>query len=528
MKLNRRDFVAGATAAGAAATLPGGPALAQAKKDVLRVVPHANLQVLDPIWTTGYISRNHAYLIYDTLFALDDNLQPKPQMVDTLDVSNDRQRYVMKLRDGLSWHDGSPVTAEDCVASLKRWGQRDAMGLRLFTLTDKLEAQDAKTIVLTLKRPYGVVLDSIGKISSNVPFMMPKRVAETPADKQIEDTIGSGPFMFKKAEWKPGNVAVYEKYAGYKPRAEPPNSAAGGKIAKVGRVEWHTMDGNTAMNALMAGEIDYWEQVPSDLAEIVSKAPGVKIEVLDPVGSMGWGRFNHLAAPTDNPLVRRAVMKAVNQDDYLRTAIGNSDFYKICPSIYPCGTPFSSDAGAEMVKQNIADAKQLLKEAKYNGEKFVILQPTDHPILNPFTLVTAEKLRAVGINVELAAMDWSTVLQRRASKEPTDKGGWNMFHTWWIGGDVVNPLTGVGFATIGEKGWFGWAKDEEAERLRNAYADAASPEDAKKAAYAFQKRLFEIGSHVLLGQFFVPVGYRENVTGMIKSPVQFFWNMAVA
>jgi len=527
MKLTRRDLMAGTAAVATSAALPGGSASAQAKRDVLKIVPHANLQILDPITTTGYISRNHGYMIYDTLFALDEGLTPRPQMVGEMDVSADRQRYAMKLRDGLSFHDDAPVTAEDCVASLKRWGARDAMGQRVLSVVDKLEAQDGRTIVLTLKRPYGALLDSIGKISSNVPFMMPKRIADTPADRQIEDTTGSGPFRFMKAEWRPGNVAVYERFAGYKPRSEPVSSAAGGKIAKVARCEWHTMDANTAMNALIAGEVDYWEQVTPDLAPIVAQTPGVKVEVLDPVGSMGWGRFNHLVAPTNNPLIRRAIMKAINQEDSLRTAIGSPDLYRVCPSIYPCGTPYSSDAGYDLIRANVADAKNLLKEAGYKGEELVILQPTDHAVLNPFTLVTAEKLRAIGMNVRLAAMDWSSVLQRRGSKETTDKGGWNMFHTWWIGGDVVNPLTGVAFATNGEKGWFGWATDAEAEALRDAYANAQTPAEAKTAAHAFQKRLYEIGHYVPLGQFFVPVGYRENVKGMIKSPVQFFWNMSV-
>ncbi|WP_046867391.1 ABC transporter substrate-binding protein [Microvirga massiliensis] len=528
MDLTRRDVLAGVGAAAASFALPGGSALAQSKKSVLRVVPHANLQILDPIFTTQYITRNYGYLVYDTLFALDENFQPQPQMVDTFEVSPDRLRYVFKLRDGLAWHDDTPVTAEDCVASLIRWSKRDPMGQRLFKVVDKLEAQDAKTFVMTLKQPYGLVLDTIGKISSNVPFMMPKRVAETPADQQIQEAIGSGPFMFRKDEWRPGNLAVWVKSPTYKPRSEPVSSAAGGKIAKVDRVEWHVMDTNTAMNALLAGEIDFWEQVTPDLVPIVQQAPGVKVENLDPVGNMGWGRFNHLVAPSSNPLIRRAAMKAVNQEDYLRTAIGNPELYRVNKSIFPVGTPYHTDAGAEMVTQNLNDAKALLQEAGYKGEEFAILHPTDHPVLNPFTLVTAESLRRVGFNVKLVAMDWATLGSRRTSREPVSNGGWNMFHTWWIGGDVINPLTGVGFAAVGEQGWPGWHKDEQIEKLRGDFASAATSEEAKKVAAEFQRRTYEIGSYINCGQYFVPVGYRDNVKGMIRSPVQFFWNMEVA
>jgi peptide/nickel transport system substrate-binding protein len=525
MAVTRRDMLAQASLATAALTLRTGQSMAQAKRGVLRVVPHANLQILDPVFTTQYISRNYAYMVYDTLFALDENFQPRPQMVDTFEVSPDRLRYTFRLRDGLAWHDNTPVTADDCVASLVRWGKRDSMGQRLFGVVDKLEVQDAKTFVMVLKQPYGIVLDSIGKISSNVPFMMPKRVADTPADQQIKDTIGSGPFIFKRDEWRPGNLAVWVRNPNYKPRAEPVSSAAGGKVAKVERVEWHVMDPNTAMNALIAGEIDFWEQVTPDLVQVVRQAPGVKVENLDPVGNMGWGRFNHLVAPSNNPLVRRAAMKAVKQEDYLRTAIGDPELYKLNPSIFPDGTPLHNSAGAELTTQNLNDAKSLLQQAGYKGEEFAILQPTDHPILNPFTLVTAESLRRVGFNVKLIAMDWATLGSRRTSREPVSNGGWNMFHTWWIGGDVINPLTGVGFAAVGEQGWPGWHKDEQIEKLRTDFANAATPDEAKKAAAEFQRRTYEIGSYINCGQYFSPVGYRDHVKGMIRSPVQFFWNI---
>ncbi|HSP26795.1 MAG TPA: ABC transporter substrate-binding protein [Saliniramus sp.] len=526
MELSRRHVLAGAGAAAATAAMPGGIAKAQTAS-VLRVVPHANLQILDPIFTTQYITRNYGYMVYDTLFSLDDGLQPRPQMVDTYEVSDDRLVYTFMLRDGLAWHDDTEVTADDCVASLIRWSKRDPMGQRLFNIVDKLESQDGKTFRMTLKQPYGIVLDTIGKISSNVPFMMPKRVAETPADTQIEEVIGSGPFRFLKDEWRPGNLAVWEKFEGYIPRDEPVSSAAGGKIAKVDRVEWHTMDANTAMNALIAGEVDYWEQVTPDLVPVVSQMPGIKVEVLDPVGNMGWGRFNHKVAPTDNPLIRRAVMKAISQEDCLRTAIGNPELYATNLSIFPKGTPLHNEAGAEMMTQNIEDAKALLAEAGYNGEEFAILQPTDHPVLNPFTLVVAEALRNVGMNVRLVAMDWATLGQRRTSRDPVSEGGWNMFHTWWIGGDVINPLTGVGFAAVGDAGWPGWHEDARSEELRAEFAEAATPEDALRVASEFQERTYEIGSYANIGQFFVPVGYRENVQGMIPSPVQFFWNMEV-
>ena len=251
----------------------------------------------------------------------------------------------------------------------------------MFTAVESCTGRDAKTLEIKLTRPYGLLIDSIAKISSNVPFMMPKEIAETDPFKQIENAIGSGPFIFRKEQWVPGSKVVYDKNPNYVPRKEPASGAAGGKVAKVDRVEWlYIPDPTTCMNALMSGEVDYYEQVPADLAPMLAKAPGVKIETLDPIGSQGMMRFNHLVAPTNNPLVRRAIMRAMNQKDVLAAAIGNPEYYRECNSIYPCGSPFETNAGANLVTPpNIAEAKKLLAEAGYKGEKTVILQPSDIP-----------------------------------------------------------------------------------------------------------------------------------------------------
>ena len=526
MKFSRRAFVGGALAAPFIASLPRA---AHAAGSVLRVIPHADLKNIDPIWTTAYITRNHGYLVFDTLFAMDESLTPRPQMVDTYTVSDDRLTWTFTLRDGLAWHDGPPVTAEDCVASLKRWGARDGMGQKLMQYTESLTVTDAKTFVMKLQKPYGLVLESIGKISSNVPFMMPKRLAETDPFQQIPEVIGSGPFKFVKEEWVPGSKVVYAKNEAYVPRKEPVSAASGGKIAKVDRVEWlYIPDPTTAMNALISGEVDYYEQVPGDLAPIVAQTPGITVEVLDPLGSQGMLRFNHLLKPFDKAEIRRAVIAAVEQEKFLQAGVGNPDFYKVCESYFPCGSPLESDAGLDMVRPTSLDrAKKMLADAGYDGTKVVLMQPSDIPITSAFSLVAAETMRAMGMPVEVQAMDWSTVTSRRAKKDPVDQGGWNVFHTWWIGGDLVNPIAAVGLSGGGDKAWFGWPKDAKLEELRDKFAFSSGIEEQKSLAREIQKRAIEVGTHANVGTFFVPCGYRENVKGLIKSPVQFFWNVSV-
>lgn len=495
---------------------------------VLRVIPHADLKNLDPIWTTAYISRNHGYLIYDTLFAMDESFKPQPQMVDSWTVSDDKLTWTFKLRDGLKWHDNADVAAEDCVASLERWGKRDGMGQALFAVMDNLSAADAKTIVMKLQKPYGLVLESIGKISSNVPFMMPKRMAMTDPFKQIEEHIGSGPFVFKADEWVPGSKVVYVKNTNYVPRSEPPSAASGGKIAKVDKVIWtYFPDQTTAMNALLSGEVDYFEQPSNDLIPLLSADGDLVVEINDPLGNIGFARFNHLLPPFDNPKVRRAALMSMKQEDYLIAAVGDQQYWKTCYSVFPCGTPLANEEGSEVIKTgDIGKAKAALAESGYDGTPVVIMQPTDIPVLSAFSLVTAQNLRKIGMEVDLQAMDWATLTSRRAKRDPVDKGGWNMFHTWWIGADVIDPMA-IAFSGNPDKGWFGWPSDKELETARTAYAVATSAEEQLKLAKQVQSRLWAIGASGELGQFFVPVAYRNNVKGLIKSPVQFFWNMSI-
>jgi len=511
-----------------AASLAIGAAVPVYAEKVMNVIPHADLKNLDPIWTTAYISRNHGYMIYDTLFAMDDSFTPQPQMVDTWSTSEDGLTWTFVLRDGLKFHDGASVTGEDVVASLQRWGKRDGMGQQLFKVITSLEASSANTVTMKLSQPYGLVLESIGKISSNVPFIMPKRVAETDAFEQITDYTGSGPFKFESDQWVPGSKVVYTKFDGYVPRSEPASAASGGKKALVDKIVWQYFpDNTTAMNALMAGEIDYFESPAPDLAPLLAADPNNTVEVNDPLGNIGFARFNHLLPPFDDVEVRRAAMMAMKQEDYLAAAIGDPQFWKTCYSVFPCGTPLANDVGSDIMATGSIDAaKAALAKTDYDGTPVLIMQPTDVPVLSAFSLVTAEKLRNAGFEVNVEAMDWSTLTSRRALRDPVGEGGWNMFHTWWIGADVIDPMA-IAFSGDPDAGWFGWPTDAELEEARGQFSKATSLEEKQEIGRKVQERLWAIGASGELGQFFTPVAYRNNVKGLIKSPVQFFWNMSV-
>src|SRR5882724_10824883 len=495
----------------------------------ITAVMHSDLRIIDPGFTTAYITRDHGYMVYDTLLATDSNFKIQPQMADWK-VSDDKLTYTFTLRDGLKWHDGAPVTAEDCVASLKRWGRNDGMGQKLMDFTASIEAADARTITLRLKEPYGLVLESIGKPSSLVPFMMPKRMAETPPGQQIKEQIGSGPFKFVVAEFQPGVKAVYAKNTDYVPRKEPPSWTSGGKVVKVDRVEWITMaDAQTAMNALQSGDIDFMENPAFDFLPVLAANKELKVETLNKLGFQTLGRMNFLYPPFDNLKVRRAAFMAMNQKDVLDALVGNPEYYKICGAVFVCGTPLASDVGSEsLVKGNgMAEAKKLLAESGYDGTPVVVMAPGDVVTLKAQPIVAAQLLRAAGFKVDVQATDWQTVVTRRASQKPPKEGGWNMFFTNWVGADVVNPVANLSISGKGKAGaWFGWPDDPKMEAMRDAFVRSSSPEEQKKIAADIQKEVYDEVIYIPLGQYLIPSAWRKSLSGVLDGPATpIFWNI---
>lgn len=525
MKLMRRSLISVALAAGLCGV--AGQALAQGS--VLRIVPHSNLAILDPIWTTAYMSRNHGYMIYDTLFGTDEKNQIKPQMVESWTESADHRMWTFKLRKGLEFHDGKPVTSEDVVASLQRWGKRDAMGSALFQFVQRMDTPAPDTFRIFLGEACGFLLEALGKPSSNVPFIMPKRVAETDAFKQIEEHIGSGPYIFKKDEFKPGDKAVYLKNPKYVPRSEPPSGSAGGKNVYVDRVEWNLAlrDAQAQVNALQKGEVDIIEQLSFDHYEAVKNDPNLQLAKYSNLGLQYMARFNHLHKPFDNVKVRQAAMAAFSQEPFLRAQVGVKELYRPCASMFFCGTPFGTTVGSEIQsKSNMKKAQELLKASGYDGTPVVILKPTDLASIQKLPDVAAQLLRQAGFKVDLQAMDWQTLVGRRAKKDAPDKGGWNMFLTAWGAFDIWSPITNPAMDTRGEKStWFGWATDEKTAELRNQFMRATDEATKKKLAEQVHARAFEQALFAPLGEFEAPMAARKNISGFFVSNNNIYWNL---
>jgi peptide/nickel transport system substrate-binding protein len=521
----RKSFATFMAAASVAGLLGAAPAEAQ----TLKVVMHSDLKILDPIWTTAYIQRNFGYMVWDTLFAMDEKFDVKPQMVDKYDVSADKLTWTFTLRDGLEWHDGKPVTSEDCIASIKRWAAKDSMGQKMMGSVLDFEAVDPKTFKMKMKEPYGLVLQSLGKPSSNVPFMMPARVAATDPNSQIklEDVIGSGPFIFKADEWKPGEKTVFLKNPKYKPRPDPPSGLAGGKVVKIDRVEWIAMpDAQTQVAALQNSEIDMIESPGHDLLPLLASDKNIKLVNYNPAGLQYTFRFNSLFKPFDNPKIRHAVFVAFAQEDFLKATIGDPKWYKVCKAPFICGTPLASDAGmADVLNGNAAKAKELLKEAGYDGTPVVLMQSTDLPVLTNLAPVAKAQLERAGFKVDMQSMDWQTLVARRAKKDPPDKGGWSAFLTAWVAADILNPVMAGFFNASCDKAMFGWPCDATIEKFRDQFAKESDPAKQKEIVENLQKYWVDHPTHINLGQWYQPAAQRSNVTGMMTAPVPVFWNM---
>jgi peptide/nickel transport system substrate-binding protein len=504
------------------------PAAAQAKPKTLRVVMQSDLKILDPVWTTAYIVRNHGFLIYDQLFALDDKLKPQPQMVDTWKMSDDKLTWTFTLRDGLKWHDGAPVTTADVIPSIKRWTDKDVVGGVFAKFIREMKAIDDKIFEIALKEPFSLMLPSLARSSSIPLLIMPKRVAELPVSQQAADMTGSGPFIFKKDEWKPGEKTVYVRNPAYVPRKEPPSGLAGGKLAKLDRIEWVSIpDAQTAINALQQGEIDMIEQPSHDLLPEIAKDKNVEVVTLDVLGNTFVLRFNWKQPPFDDLRYRRAAEYALNQPDFMKAVIGDPHYFKECKGVFGCGgTPYESRVGFDgILESNFAESKKILKEAGYDGTPIVLLQSTDLAVLTNLAPVAKTLLEQGGFKVDLQSMDWQTVVSRRARKDPIGKGGWNISVTAAAVTLLIDPINNQYTEASGDRAQFGWPLDEEIEKLRMDFVRETDPKKQFEIAEKVQKRAMDLGVLVPLGQYVQPMARRRNVSGNLQSPITVFWNV---
>jgi peptide/nickel transport system substrate-binding protein len=519
--MKRRCFLAGAAAVLAAPRISRG-----AEARVLKFIPQADPTILDPIWTTAYVTRNHGFMIFDTLYGIDNAYRSQPQMVAGHVVDNDGKTWKLTLRDGLMWHDGEKVLARDCAASIERWGTRDPFGQTLQAYTDELSAPDDKTIQFRLKRPFALLPNALGKAGSNMPAMMPERLAKTDPFKPIPEMVGSGPFKWNAKERVVGSLAVYERFAGYKPRESgTPEWTSGPKIVNFDRVEWHVIkDPSTSAAAMQSQEMDWWENPTNDMLPLLASTIA---RITDPTGQIACMRMNQLWPPFDNAAIRRAMLKGIDQKEFMEAVAGDDPkMWHVPTGIFCPGLPMASDAGLKVFEgpRDYAAVKKEIASAGYNGERVVLLAPTDFPILKAEADVAADQLKKMGFNVDYQAMDWGTLVQRRAKMDSPDKGGWSVFNTFWSGLDQSNPVGHVFLRGNGKAAMMGWPTAPKIEALRTEWIEAPDVEAQKKIAVEIQLQALQDVPYIPTGQNFYETSYQKDITGVLNGFV-IFWNV---
>ena len=524
--MRRRTFLAASAASLAL------PAVVRAENQrLLKFIPQSDLAILDPVWTTAYVTRNHGYMVFDTLYGQTGQkggFKATPQMLAGHAIEDDGKTWKLTLRDGLLFHNGDKVLARDCAASIKRWGARDAFGQALMAHTDEVSAADDKTIVFRLKQPFSLLPDALCHGAANMCAMMPQHIAESDPFKQFTAVIGSGPFRFKADERVQGSQFVYERFADYKPRQDGESSfTSGPKIVHFDRVEWHIQpDPATKAASMQAGEMDWWENPTADLLPLLKKH-NITVTVTDPTGTPYLLRPNHLYPPFDKPAVRRALMGAIDQKEFMIAAMGeDTSLWSVPNGFFPALSPLASDAGMTALtgKRDTAAVKKALEAAGYQGEKVVFMVGTDQAILKSLSDVAVDMLQRVGVNVDYQATDWGMVVQRRALTKPPAEGGWNLFCTGFSGLDWFTPASHLPLRGNGKGAWFGWPDDPKTEALREAWFNAPDLAAQQKIGAQMQLQAFDSVPFYPLGLAQTPTGFQANITG-VPEGFPIFWNV---
>lgn len=521
--MRRRTFLAGTGGLLATPNLGYG-----AERSVLRFVPYVDLGITDPVLTTAITTRNFAFMVFDSLYALDADYVARPEMVAGHTMEDGGRLWTLTLRDGLFFHDGTPVLARDAVASLRRWGQADATGRDFTAAVAEMAAPTDRVIRIRFRVPYPHLPEVLGKVAASMPAIMPERLAATDAKRPVAEIVGSGPFRFVANERVPGSRNVFERFERYQPRADGvPGQTAGPKVVNVDRVEWITIpDPSTAAAALQAGEIDWWETPNADIVPTLRKDRGIRVQVHDKVGVVPVLRFNCLQPPFDNAAIRTAVMLAASQTEFMQAVTEDSSMWRVPLGLFPPGTPMASEVGLERFKArpDLDAARRAIAAAGYRGEKVVVLNPTDHPVNNVTSQVGADLFRRLGLNVDLQAMDAGTLFQRRNSRGPVDKGGWSVFPSMVSGPDVLNPIVSFLARGNGADAWYGWPTIPGLETARTAWFDAADVGEQKRLAEQMQLATLDAAPHIPLGQILPPTAYRSNISGVLDG-IPKFWNL---
>ncbi len=496
--------------------------------ETLRVRPASDIATFDPMLGTDWMARNFAYMVYDTLFALDERFTVQPQMVDRYDTTPDGLRWTFHLRPGLRFSDGLAVTSDDVLASLARWSQADSLGQQLTRHGAHWARIEDDSFTLTLASPFPGVLAALAKPGAPVPVIMPARLlAATPPGRAVGESIGSGPFIFRRTSWIPGALLEFTRSPTYEPRAEPASGLAGGKRVGFDTIAWHIIsDPQTALNALTHSELDIVEDLPPDLLGAARAIPGLRVSREDSVGVLAQIRLNSLRPPFDDQAARAALLAAIDGPALLTAISDDSELGAACRSFYACTSPYRSSTGMPSI--DLAAARTLLRASRYDGTPVVLLDPADNPMLHPLVLAADATLRQIGFTTRLDTVDWPALVHRRASRMPVEQGGWSLFLSAPSGLDVMDPANHLALRSDCDQAWFGWPCDALTEELRAAFAGATASSERQFLAEQTHRRAAETVPFIPIGMIYQMRAIRADLDGLLAPPAQVYWNVRQA
>ncbi|MER9294807.1 ABC transporter substrate-binding protein [Mesorhizobium sp. M0510] len=483
------------------------------RADTLRVMQGTALKTVDPIVTTSGDTQIHGYLIYDKLFEFDSHGTARPQLADKVDLNSDKKTYTITLRKGLKFSDGTPITTDDVIPSVKRWESRDVVGGLLGARTKEMVKVDDLTFRIQLNEPFDVP-SALASIVGNIPFIMPKRVASLPSTVQLTDTTGSGPYQFDYSNWNPGQTAVYTKNPFYISRNDTPSFYWGKKEATFDKIEISAVpDANTAMAAMLTDKEDIWLTPSLDNALALRKDP--KLVVSNGYFVQSFIMLNHAVPPFNNPKASLALTYLIDQKEIMQITVGDPQFWHTCYAYLTCEGTYGDESAysGHRGAMDYEKAKELFKEAGYDGKPIVILDETDWPSAHATALYLGQQLRKIGVQVDLQSMDWATLSTRRTSKAPASEGGWSLYSNYVEVGNGGNPLTHLAMAANCDKAWFGWPCDEKIEQLRAAFANSVDESEKKKITFELQARASAYVPFVMTGEYGIPSVYGADLEG---------------
>jgi peptide/nickel transport system substrate-binding protein len=514
--MQRRDVFK--LAAGAA--MLAAPHIARAQRPrTLKYVPGVGLTLLDPVYTPARGPQLHGHLVFDTLYGLDDTLTARPQMVDGHTVENNGTLWTLRLRDGLRFHDGTPVLARDALASIRRFGVRDAFGQALMAVTNEIAVPDDRTLRFQLRKPFVHLPAALAGSGPAMPCIMPEWLASTDPFHPVAEMIGSGPYRFLAAEFNAGERSTYERFDAYVPRPDgTPSYTAGPKVTHFDRVEWQALgDSATSVSALAQGEVDWLDAINADQVPLLARNARVTIEVKEPTGSIPIMRFNQLYPPFDTPAIRRALLGAVDQAEVMSAVAGaDTSLWHDRVGLFPPGSRLANEAGIEVLTslRDYDKVKRDLKDAGYRGEPVTVLAVADNPIFTALGLVGTDQLRKAGLNVDLQTMDFATMFRRRAIKEPREKGGWNVFFTLIDGVFGANPAASAFLRGNGKAAIDGWANSPVLEALRETWLDTADVDAQKRICEEMQRQLWQDVPYIPMGHSVRATAHRRDIVDL--------------